>query len=107
MWVKKKKDLDLFIMFAAVNEKGQIFTKCLFSKQYYWLSRFPGDCFHGQMGRKPDSKEKYSVIASIVDTLHRMALSQENKLWVKVKHSPSYLANNLSAIECNRKSPQV
>lgn len=43
----KKNDLDLFIMFAAVNEKGQIFTKCLFSKQYYWLSRFPEDCFHG------------------------------------------------------------
>lgn len=74
---KKKKDLDLFIMFAAVNEKGQIFTKCLFSKQYYWLSRFPGDCFHGQIDQKPDSKEKYSVIASIVDTLHRMVFSQE------------------------------
>lgn len=30
--------------------------------------------------KKSDSEEKYAVIASIVDTLHRMVFSQEIKL---------------------------
>lgn len=59
------------------------------------------------MAKKPDSEVNCSVIAPIVDTLLRMIFSQEIQLWVKVKHSPSYLSNNLSAIQSNRKRSQA
>lgn len=41
---------------------------------------FQETAFRGKLAKKSDSEEKYSVIASIVDTLHRMVFSQEIKL---------------------------